>query len=238
MKSRMKCAVVDDMQEDLGEIQNAFHEITDHTENLFDIRIFRNECDELYAEQFDFVILDIDLGAVSGFEVAKKISRRTPDTVVMFCTMHDDLVYEAFDCNVFYFIRKSNLKNDLIKALSKYMETFGAGLKSYRLEYNGVIKEISVKDIIYFEFLRNDMYIVLNSGKTFRDRKPMKNIVEELPDELFVPVSREYLLNLSYVSHIDKNSFVLRSGQKIPFSARKAKEMKSVYLRWMAKYGI
>jgi DNA-binding NarL/FixJ family response regulator len=65
------------------------------------------------------VILDISLGDLSGFEVAKRLRDRSCPAKIIFLTVHEDIdfVRAAFDIGVSGYVFKSRISEDLIRAI-------------------------------------------------------------------------------------------------------------------------
>jgi DNA-binding NarL/FixJ family response regulator len=67
----------------------------------------------------DIVILDISLGDMTGFEVARRLKREGYQTKIIFLTVHEDadFVNAAFDIGAFGYVFKSRVTEDLTKAI-------------------------------------------------------------------------------------------------------------------------
>ncbi len=66
------------------------------------------------AAPFDVVFLDIDMPKISGFDVAEQINNIN-ETLIIFVTSHDELVYSSIRFRPFRFIRKTFLKMNFPK---------------------------------------------------------------------------------------------------------------------------
>jgi DNA-binding NarL/FixJ family response regulator len=65
------------------------------------------------------VILDISLGDLSGFEVAKRLRGSGCPAKIIFLTVHEDIdfVRAAFDIGISGYVFKSRISEDLIRAI-------------------------------------------------------------------------------------------------------------------------
>lgn len=66
---------------------------------------------------YDAVFLDIDIPVFNGFQIAEQLNR-LGETLIIFVTMHDELVYSSIKFQPFRFIRKSRLESELPEVLS------------------------------------------------------------------------------------------------------------------------
>ena len=68
----------------------------------------------------DLIILDISLGDISGFEVAKRLKRAGSPAKIIFLSLHEDMdfVGAAFGLGASGFVFKSRLTIDLENAIA------------------------------------------------------------------------------------------------------------------------
>jgi DNA-binding NarL/FixJ family response regulator len=67
----------------------------------------------------DLIILDISLGDMAGFEVARRLTKAGVAAKVIFLTVHEniDFVRAAFDLGAVGYVYKSRISSDLIDAI-------------------------------------------------------------------------------------------------------------------------
>jgi DNA-binding NarL/FixJ family response regulator len=72
----------------------------------------------------DIVILDISLGDITGFEVARRLQRNYCSAKIIFLSVHEDLdfVNAAFDIGACGYVFKSRVSEDLTRAISTVFE--------------------------------------------------------------------------------------------------------------------
>jgi DNA-binding NarL/FixJ family response regulator len=75
--------------------------------------------DQFSALSPDLVILDISLGDLTGFEVARRLRNRGCTAKIIFLTVHEDIdfVNAAFDVGASGYVFKSRVTDDLAKAI-------------------------------------------------------------------------------------------------------------------------
>ena len=210
---RMNCAVVDDDLSELRLIEDTLKKVTLHTEYPFHVSAFQNPGDEGILRDYDIYILDIDMPGMDGFELATKIYEKESNSVIVFCTNHENLVFETFKLNAFYFVRKSMLEEDLVNTIKKFLNSVPAGRKTYiaRTKYGET--RILLKDIVYFTVAGNDLYIHLNNGKDFSERKSMKKLQEEISaEDMFIQISQNYLVNTAYITDLNGNELTVEGN--------------------------
>lgn len=72
----------------------------------------------------DLVILDISLGDITGFEVARRLRKAGCPAKIIFLTVHEniDFVRAAFDLDASGYVFKSRISSDLVDAINRACE--------------------------------------------------------------------------------------------------------------------
>ena len=206
----MNCAVIDDDLVELTTIEDTLKKVTLHTDCPFHVMTFHNPGDKGIMEDYDIYVLDIDMPEINGFELATKIYDRNQNAIIVFCTNHENLVFESFKLNAFYFVRKSRLEEDLVSTIKKFLNSSPQNRKTYTAKTKyGEIK-LLLKDIVYFTVAGNDLYIHLKNGNDLSERKALKKLYEEISaDYEFIQISQNYLVNAAYITDMKGNELTV-----------------------------
>lgn len=73
---------------------------------------------ELAERHYDVAFLDIQMPELSGFEISRILPRS--DTRVVYVSAFDYYVFESFNYRAYGFVRKHQLRNDLLRVLGRY----------------------------------------------------------------------------------------------------------------------
>ena len=224
----IQCALVDDSLNDIQIIKNTVFYLCYGTDTMIQISSFQTPSDTNILNPFDMYILDIDMPDMNGFVLANKIYEKYPDAVIIFCTMHDNLVYDSFRLNAFYFVRKSNLEEDLSYSLKKYISL--RTHDTYIARTSAGIEKIPFDKIIYFEVAHNDMYIHLLDNSEIRERKSIQKLGTEISSAGFVQIGKSFLVNMRHIQKIKDYSAVLSNGQIIEIPKSQFSSVYKAYL--------
>lgn len=202
----MNIAICDDDSEFRGEFKESLSSLLDKTEGV-EYNIDEYESGESFIEgcdvsNYDCVFLDLYMaeGAMTGFDTASKLARKNKDTKIIFLTSNAALVYDSFEYQPFYFIRKDNYVDVLPRAIKKL---------KILLDQNGVFllgqrsgnELISVGTICYITSDKHE--ISIQTTKYCYDmRKTMSEVEKELEPYGFVRIHKRYLVNLRYVKKV------------------------------------
>ncbi len=125
----------------------------------------------LQRETVDLVFLDIEMGDVSGFELAKNIQAAYPNILIVFQTGHADFALDGYEYRPLDFIVKPvnlpRLERVLLKATEAIEKQKSPKRRSVRLglPMDGRIEIVQVDDILYIEKAGRRIFLVDRTGK-------------------------------------------------------------------------
>lgn len=177
---------------------------------------------------YNAVFLDIDMPDMGGFEIAEQLSE---DTLIVFVTTHDELVYSSLKFRPFRFIRKTYLDEELPEALeqiNKEISKRGASSKFVLQTKNGEAL-LNVSNIKYIEIYTHSIRVYTVSGEILEYYGSLAVMERQLNDFDFVRTHKSYLVNCRYIFSIEKNKIILDDKTEVPLSRYKADAVKSKF---------
>lgn len=190
----------------------------------------------------DLIFLDIQMPKLNGFEMLELI--KDPPNVI-FCTAYDEFAIKAFEQNAIDYLLKPFSKTRMLDAIDKVKksEEKTNSAKIEPLSLNSPLERIVVKnsksidilpvaDIQYL--MSQDDYVEINvDGKKYLKHQRLKYYETALNENIFVRVHRQYIVNITYITKLDKfgkESFIaqLKSGDSITISAAGYLRLKDV----------
>ncbi|RQO30199.1 DNA-binding response regulator [Taibaiella sp. KBW10] len=156
----------------------------------------------------DLIFLDIQMPAQNGIDFYKMLET---DPIVVFTTAFSEYAVEGFNVNATDYLLKPFSQERFEQAMEKVRNEFNyrknqsvqshlmirADYKLYRIEYS---------DILYIEGLDDYIQIHLIDKPKIVARFSMKNIMEQLPDALFVRVHRSFIVPVKRVASVQHKS--------------------------------
>lgn len=76
----------------------------------------------LHRVPYDIVLLDIQMGEVSGFMLAEELYKITGGENIIFVSSMENLVFESIHFRPFRFVRKSHLEEELTEAVESWIQ--------------------------------------------------------------------------------------------------------------------
>ncbi|WP_373055907.1 LytR/AlgR family response regulator transcription factor [Zunongwangia sp. H14] len=227
----MKCIIIDD--EPL-----AIEVVESYLEQVGDVEIIAKCTNPLQAIQvlnkykIDLVFLDIEMPNLNGIDLVKSIDN-LPQFI--FTTAYPQYALDGFNLNATDYLVKPIPFHRFLKAISRAREKFESG-KILDMEHRGMknmsspaveddfifVKaeyeklRINLKDIKYIEGLKDYIKIHLqDQAKPVLTLSNFREILEKLPSYRFLRVHRSYVVNLDFITAMQK-SRILLSNTKIP----------------------
>lgn len=192
----------------------------------------------------DIVLLDIQMGKETGFDLLDKFS--SPTFRVIFTTAYNQFALKAFKYAALDYLLKPIDPNELIKAIDRAKANFTKE-KTYQLQIHNLLEAnhkkyfdkmalpttegiifIKVSDILYLQSNINYTYIFVKGEDRITASKTLKDYEEILPENTFCRIHQSYMCNINFVKKVlkeDGGFVLLDNGQKIPVSRRKKEDL-------------
>jgi len=97
----------------------------------------------------------------------------------------------------------------------------------YTFKAGHEVREIPIKEIIYFEIFGRKVSLISVKGKHHFTGK-IGAIEKELASFGFVSPHRSYVINFSFISSIRGNEIIMKNGDMVYLSRRKWKELRKL----------
>ena len=136
----------------------------------------------------------------------------------MFVSAHDDKVFASFDTNPLYFVRKTNLDEDLEQAIISYKRKISA---TQVIVQEGAKYHVwDVNEIEYLASRNHYIDVYMKNGNKPLIRGKLDDIEKILQDYNFVRVQVSYLVNLKYVESVKRHTVYMKNGEAFRISPK------------------
>lgn len=168
----------------------------------------------------DLVFLDIQMPEITGIQFMKILNGKCK---VILTTAYEEYAVQAFELDVVDYLLKPFSKERFQAAVQKARERIAHNVVEdnaprdfiyVKSEYK--LLKISLRDIYYFESLRDYVAIHHTGGKTLT-LQSLRSFEEELPANEFVRIHKSYIISLSQIQSIEKKKVKI-PGQLLPVS--------------------
>lgn len=191
--------------------------------------------DSTSKKKYNIFLLDIEIGADDGVELAREIRNKDRDIILIFITNKNDRVYEVFELDTFGFVRKSNFESDFRRVIERLFSCIDEHINKYIINTEKGDIIICIKEISNIERLGGCIYIKTDSESYKCKYRYTTELPFELSDDVFYEIYRGLFVNYSHVSHIKNESVIMNNGDEFPISRRKKKGFKELFKKYMIK---
>ncbi|MES2653385.1 MAG: LytTR family DNA-binding domain-containing protein [Bacteroidota bacterium] len=173
----------------------------------------------------DLIFLDVQVPLLSGIDLAAMVPSHV---AIIFTTSFTRHAHEAFDLNAVDFLMKPYSYERFARAVQKAMafiketQPTPAILKNasepsiFLACGNGSqLRQVRYADITHVQSLKNYVAIHFLTDKII-SYISMKEISQQLPNDLFVRIHCSYLVNLAHIELADAHGIMLSIGIRLP----------------------
>ena len=171
-----------------------------------------------YAEdkQWDILLLDIEMGAIDGVSLAKKIRQDNDSVQIVFITGFADYISEGYDVAALHYLMKPVKQDKLFAVLDRAVAAIQKTEQVILLPVGGEMLRLPVSQVQYVEAFSHTVAIVTGTD-TIQVKLPISEIEKMLGDD-FARCHRSYLVGLKHIARLAKIEVILDSGKALPLS--------------------
>ncbi len=168
-----------------------------------------------YGEEksWDILLLDIEMGAMDGVTLAKRLRQENETLQIIFITGYTDYIAEGYEVSALHYLVKPVNREKLHATLDRAAEKLRRDGKDLVLVSGGDTFRVPVYRITWAEVRLN--YVTIHAGEEFTAKMTLSELQSKL-DSRFHRVGRSYLVNLTAISRVTRQEITLRGGAKIP----------------------
>lgn len=190
-------------------------------------RLLESTCD------FDLIFLDIQMQKPDGMETARLLRQRGKGSLLIFVTVLQECVFDAFEVEAFDYLLKPLDDARFVRTMDRALRALTQGArKSILIRQGASCTVVSLDHILFCEVQGRDLYLHRTSEGVLQCRERLEIFAQRL-DERFFRCHRSYLVNLDHVRGIHAGRVVLSSDGDIPVSRLRERELRQAILRRM-----
>ncbi|WP_145854982.1 LytR/AlgR family response regulator transcription factor [Pedobacter suwonensis] len=165
------------------------------------------------TNKIDLIFLDIQMPGVDGISFARMIT----DTIqIIFTTAFYSYAVESYELNAVDYLLKPIKTERFKKAVEKaivyqnLLKRASASVDQINLEYFFIrsekkVMKVSFADVLYIEGLKDYVILHTKSQKIIAAMN-IKTIQGQLPQDIFIRVSKSYVINKRNIDYFDNNT--------------------------------
>lgn len=212
-----KIAICDDLATDRKYLSSLCERWSRH--NCYRIQILEFTSAENflfhYAEKkdFDILLLDIEMGAMDGVTMARKLRQDNQTIQIIFITGYADYISDGYEVDALHYLMKPIQEEKLFTVLDRAVTKLIKNEKVLNIISQGEMLRLPICQINYAEV--NSNYITIHSQQTITLKMTLSELEQKL-DSHFFRAGRSALVNLKKISRVTKKEIYLQDGSIIP----------------------
>lgn len=168
-----------------------------------------------YAEDkdWDILLLDIEMGAMDGVTMAKRVRRCNETVQIVFLTGYSDYIAEGYEVAALHYLMKPVKQEKLLSVLDRALEKRKQEDRCLNLLLSGELMRLPLYEIRYLDVRQN--YVTVHAKQEVTVKRTLGDFEKEL-DGRFHRVGRGMIVNLKYIQRVTKTEIHLADGTILP----------------------
>ena len=212
-----RVAIVDDSVTDARFVESILTDWAGEKQTAIQAEVFSSAESFMfrYAEdkEWDILLLDIEMGAMDGVTMAKKVRAHNEAVQIVFITGYSDYIAEGYEVAALHYLMKPVNREKLMTVLDRALEKRKQEERCLNLELSGEMVRLPFYEIRYLDVRQN--YVTVHSKGDYTVKRSLNDFEKEL-DHRFHRVGRSMILNLKYIQRVTKTEVHLSDGTVLP----------------------
>jgi DNA-binding LytR/AlgR family response regulator len=168
-----------------------------------------------YAEEsdYDILLLDIEMGAMDGVTMAKRLRAGNDTVQIIFITGYSDYIAEGYEVAALHYLMKPVKEDKLGEVLDRATEKLSKNEKVLTFAVGAEMVRVPVYRIRYADVLGN--YVTIHAQSDTTVKMTLGDLEKQL-DERFYRISRSTIINLTQIARVTKTEIKLADGTTLP----------------------
>lgn len=215
----MKMVICDDNAADIAYVTGLIEVWKKQTQTAVELLSFPSAEALLFAweenRDMDILLLDIEMGEMSGLELAKRLRQSGAGVQIIFLTGYMEYIAEGYDVEALHYLLKPVTGERLSQVLDRAVGRLRTRERMLRLELQDGVARLPLHEIRYLEVMRN--YTTVHGREDYSVKRSLNDLEGEL-DESFYRIHRSFIVNLRFVRRVTRTEVTLKDGAVLPLS--------------------
>lgn len=185
------------------------------------------------GEKIDLFFLDIEMPGINGIDLSKRIRFFLPDSLIVFISNKEELVFQTFEVRPFRFIRKNHFKEEfpaMLRDIKRELSLEKGPVISIK-EPGEKIISLQLDDIMYIEAMRKEC-IIHRKTDSIQCKYKFSDFMELLKPYSFAQTHRSYIVNCKYIFRINSDNLLLDNEEVIPLGRTHRDAVKTGFMNY------
>ena len=175
-----RLAICDDNQADVSYLQALLEKWAESAQTSLKIESYPSAEAFLFQyeedKSFDLLLLDIEMGRMSGVELARRLRRENRRVQIVFITGYMEYIGEGYDVEALHYLLKPVTQEKLCSVLDRAAERLKSKEKELCLSLPGAVVRVALCEIRYLEVQRN--YVTIYGEEAYTVKRTLNELEE------------------------------------------------------------
>jgi len=223
----MKIALVDDDAASVESLERLLRENISGGAQTSRFSSGEEFLDSFVPGSFDVIFLDIYMGGLTGVQTARAVRAKDRYVKLVFCSASNEFASESYEVNACYYLKKPFTQPSFSAMLDR--------LDPDETDFDRVVRlpdsrAVRLRSIIYADYSAHCVVFHIKNGENAVVRMSFSSALSLLcPHPYFCSPSKGVIINFYEIASRTRDVFVMSSGESIPISRRRYKEVMHAY---------
>ena len=221
----LRIDIVDDLKLDRERLS---HDLAAYFASRSDIALSLREFESAEAMlgsfkpgETDVAFLDIQMGGMTGIDLAKQLRTGDQRLLVIFLTTSAEYAWDAFPVHPFDYLMKPYEQERLNEVLGEVLRALSAEEPTIEIRVPRSTHDVPLNKLCAVEACGHTVEVHLTDGQTLRSIMTFSEIEGLLADDpRFLRCNRGIIVNMDEVLRLDGDVFKMRDGTIFPLRVR------------------
>lgn len=174
----------------------------------------------------DIVFMDIYMGGMTGMDAAKQMMSDGFSGTIIFTTTSESHSIESYKIMADGYLLKPYTRIEFSLNFERAVRSYTESFKTVSFLCDRLEFRVFQKDLEFVESVARGS-LLHAKGKTLRTTKLIAEFAGELlPEEYFLQCHRSCIVNLNFVSKVESDHVLMKSGEKAPLAMQSRQAFK------------
>ena len=232
----MKIAICDDEKTQIEYIENVLTEWSRKEGHPFVLETYPSAESFLFAyedsKDYDILLLDVEMGELSGIELAKRLRKDKSKAEIIFITSHFEFYGEGYEVDALHYLIKPIVPHKLMTVLDKAVEKLAEEPPYVVINCDSETIKLYEADMVYVEsFLHYiSIHTLTRAGeKEYRIKENISSFEQKLSCDFF-RIHRSILVSLKHIVRISRTAVTMENGIQLPLARGKYDQLNEAFI--------